>query len=1033
MLTNVIDGMRNILQFVSAYLPPDMFVLISIISLSGIFLICSGIYFLNRGSGIKSTVMVHHLLRFGILLYVAPFLFHLIIKFPQIPQDYRLWSFLPSYTFLMFVYTSFPTLWVGGCFVIGVFSIYAFSLEPITNHGESWVASWPTRREVLRYYRYNSKARAELNIFIVSLLITITAFLLLAALIYGNGYSLPNISYASLVLLVLAFTISIYFIFDSALKMLFEKAPRTYETMELTEDKGLLKKRIATLIDKLSYYFEETKDFFTMGYLVMGDKVTKDLLVVPRKRGKNVHTGIWGPPGASKTEGFVYPSLLADIWHSDRSIFLLDNKSPEMFNRVAGAAFKNNMRVIFFDPWQPQYCPRFNPLAGVGNDPANIDRHINLLCDILLGTTTDISSIGNESERFFKARARQFMELLFLLVFSFPEKERTLPKAYEIIDSIGVMSSFIKKYASSTSRIGQKWQDFEKVDNSSKANILIQTRDALSIFSDPHVKKAFSGSDFTLDMLYDKDVRTLLIIGCPFDEGGGKSAVLASLFTKLMINLAFTETRSSKSLEMRMAAGDEIITNDIADRIKSKRGLVLNFEEGDTISIEELPDILRVSRYTNVQINYIGQDPTTLASKYKDWKSIETTIATRFYAGGLSNTTTKDLSEKVGQTIRVFNQVTEKSFFVKGMQLRPSLMDLMPASQIYHLPDNRFLVFPTNKLVRPFIVETASIHGRNPHFVRKQTIPLPNNPPIFKPDDSGIIDIIPNSKTDDIAYKDSSTQIESARAKKKDNGDSSKADRSVNVKYYKKNKDVTQEKDYSNVVTFLPDELKSELENIKSNLIKKEDLDNVMKIVASLQSEVMYDALTKLYNRRTFDNRIAEEIARFERHETPFSLFVIDIDRFKKFNDDYGHQKGDEVLQHVAEVVKNNLRVEDIPCRYGGEEFVIIFPETKEEGAYKIADKLRNMIESLPIPNNGSNLKVTISGGVVEMKKGYNGKTLFEEADKLLYKAKEDGRNKVYALGQNNGATSSNNGEVQTKQKTVVFKRDATNPPEATV
>jgi hypothetical protein len=135
---------------------------------------------------------------------------------------------------------------------------------------------------------------------------------------------------------------------------------------------------------------------------------------------------------------------------------------------------------------------RFNPLAGVGNDPANIDRHINLLCDILLGTTTDISSIGNESERFFKARARQFMELLFLLVFSFPEKERTLPKAYEIIDSIGVMSSFIKKYASSTSRIGQKWQDFEKVDNSSKANILIQTRDALSIFSDPVCLRVFA-------------------------------------------------------------------------------------------------------------------------------------------------------------------------------------------------------------------------------------------------------------------------------------------------------------------------------------------------------------------------------------------------------------------------------------------------------------------------------------------------------------------------------------------------------------
>jgi diguanylate cyclase (GGDEF)-like protein len=152
------------------------------------------------------------------------------------------------------------------------------------------------------------------------------------------------------------------------------------------------------------------------------------------------------------------------------------------------------------------------------------------------------------------------------------------------------------------------------------------------------------------------------------------------------------------------------------------------------------------------------------------------------------------------------------------------------------------------------------------------------------------------------------------------------------------------------------------------------------------------DRLTGLYNYDYFVKRMAEEISRSERYKHPVGLIMIDIDRFKNFNDSYGHQRGNQVLVTAASIFRENIRQSDVAFRYGGEEFAIILPETCDD-AEKVAEKLRKAIEAEVFPGN---LHVTISAGVSshrltkKMKMG-----LVEQADKALYTAKESGRNRV--------------------------------------
>ncbi|MBX3262661.1 MAG: diguanylate cyclase [Labilithrix sp.] len=160
-----------------------------------------------------------------------------------------------------------------------------------------------------------------------------------------------------------------------------------------------------------------------------------------------------------------------------------------------------------------------------------------------------------------------------------------------------------------------------------------------------------------------------------------------------------------------------------------------------------------------------------------------------------------------------------------------------------------------------------------------------------------------------------------------------------------------------------------------------------------------HDALTGLYNRRYFERRLREESAHAKRHKRPFSLILADLDHFKLVNDTYGHEDGDRVLCHVAELLGGSLREDDIACRFGGEEFVILLRATPGPAARVVANRLRASVASQGIALGAKDelRHVTLSGGVAaaDERNNYDVDNIVDRADKALYRAKRGGRNRV--------------------------------------
>ena len=168
----------------------------------------------------------------------------------------------------------------------------------------------------------------------------------------------------------------------------------------------------------------------------------------------------------------------------------------------------------------------------------------------------------------------------------------------------------------------------------------------------------------------------------------------------------------------------------------------------------------------------------------------------------------------------------------------------------------------------------------------------------------------------------------------------------------------------------------------------------------------MNDPLTELPNRRSFDNRLEIEWNRAMRDQTSLSMLMLDVDKFKTYNDSFGHQQGDAVLQAVAQAIPLPIkRGHDIVARYGGEEFVVLLPNTDSEGALHVAEMIRAGVENTPIPSTdgGQAKRVTVSIGTVTMKPTTEESmdALVAHADAALYQAKESGRNRVCQYGGN--------------------------------
>ena len=160
------------------------------------------------------------------------------------------------------------------------------------------------------------------------------------------------------------------------------------------------------------------------------------------------------------------------------------------------------------------------------------------------------------------------------------------------------------------------------------------------------------------------------------------------------------------------------------------------------------------------------------------------------------------------------------------------------------------------------------------------------------------------------------------------------------------------------------------------------------------------DGLTKILNRRELLNRLKEELSRASRRGTTFYLFMLDIDRFKKVNDEYGHEAGDRVLIEVVDRIKSRLRSYDVFGRYGGEEFLIGISEADKGIAREIAERLRRCICEKPFNIGGRGLTVSISIGLAEVKPSRNIdlEAAIRKADTALYKAKQQGRNRVVCI-----------------------------------
>jgi diguanylate cyclase len=184
----------------------------------------------------------------------------------------------------------------------------------------------------------------------------------------------------------------------------------------------------------------------------------------------------------------------------------------------------------------------------------------------------------------------------------------------------------------------------------------------------------------------------------------------------------------------------------------------------------------------------------------------------------------------------------------------------------------------------------------------------------------------------------------------------------------------------------------------KSLAQSKEQIDGLQMSLEAIRNESLTDPLTSLGNRKCFDHALLRQFEAMKEEGRPFTLLLTDIDHFKKFNDTYGHQTGDQVLRLVATALKNNVKGQDIAARYGGEEFGVVLPRTTLDQASKVAEHIRESVmqKELIKRSTGARLgRITISIGVACARLDDDPGSLIDRADRALYLAKHMGRNRV--------------------------------------
>lgn len=217
----------------------------------------------------------------------------------------------------------------------------------------------------------------------------------------------------------------------------------------------------------------------------------------------------------------------------------------------------------------------------------------------------------------------------------------------------------------------------------------------------------------------------------------------------------------------------------------------------------------------------------------------------------------------------------------------------------------------------------------------------------------------------------------------------------------------------SDYLVKLPDEIEliARIRSHAKNYILQKERDSAFYALRQLKKQLeesnkklhklsMLDGLTGIANRRHFDKQLQADIANAQANQTPISLVLIDIDYFKNYNDNYGHQQGDDCLKIVASLLANACQSPvDMAARYGGEEFVALLPGTNEKSALKVANRFQSLLKDANLEHSHSSVGhyVTSSIGIATHNEGdnYQLKDLIEQSDKALYRAKESGRNQI--------------------------------------
>jgi two-component system cell cycle response regulator len=187
------------------------------------------------------------------------------------------------------------------------------------------------------------------------------------------------------------------------------------------------------------------------------------------------------------------------------------------------------------------------------------------------------------------------------------------------------------------------------------------------------------------------------------------------------------------------------------------------------------------------------------------------------------------------------------------------------------------------------------------------------------------------------------------------------------------------------------------LARVRTQIRKKRYTERLRDNVQMSIEMAITDALTGLYNRRYMETHVGSLVEQARSRGKPLTVLVLDIDYFKSINDTHGHDAGDDVLREFALRIRKSIRGIDLACRYGGEEFVVVMPETDLAVATMVAERLRRRIASEPFPiqQGARSIEVTISIGIAGLGGADNAASVLKRADQALYRAKRDGRNRV--------------------------------------